>query len=160
MHLCEIICLWGATVISIYILEYSWFGSHIPVSYFVCVYAKCEHPSLQFRHNNARNPFLSCHDPITAPRNRWIGHWCEFLYPFPLLRSLVRHLIIWPKKKWPTEYGINSNPVPADSIKQFFYLFKKKEIEERMRSVSACNCFSIEYEILPSNDSFDLLTSR
>ena len=136
-----------------------WFGTLF--LYYICL-SLCHVCAFQSEIRHRIAVTLSCHATIPSlpPRNRGIGHWCEFLYPFPLLRSLVRHLITWPKKKCPTEYGINSNPVPADSIKQFFYLFKKKEIEERMRSVSACNCFSIEYEILPSNDSFDLLTSR
>ena len=46
------------------------------------------------------------------------------------------------------------------ALSNYFSISSKKEIEASMRSVSPCNCFSIEYAILPSYDSFDLLTSR
>ena len=86
--------------------------------------------------------------------------YVEFLYSFPPSTIACLAPVYMAKKGQPSpRCGINSYPVPGGSIKQIS-ISSKKEIEERMRSVSACNCFSIEYEILPSNDSFDLLTSR
>lgn len=125
MHFCEIICLRGATVIPMYILG---FDNTALYSYIILVYlyATYVHSNLKFDIEFLK-PFL-----VTPRFHHW-HHGIEkeaidvnFSIHFPLYDRLFGTYYM-PKKKWPSGYGIKSNPVPAGYIKQFLYPFKKKK---------------------------------
>ncbi len=124
MHVIEIICLRGLTIIPMYAL-----GFQEPAIYayiiVVYLYATYIHANLKFD--------IECLKPfIVTPRFHHWHHGIEkeaidvnFAIHFPILDRIFGTYYM-PKDKWPSGYGVGGHPVPSGFIKQFIYPFTRK----------------------------------
>lgn len=124
MHVMEIICLRGFTIIPMYAL-----GFQEPAIYayiiLVYLYATYIHANLKFN--------IECLKPfIVTPRFHHWHHGIEkeaidvnFSIHFPIL-DRVFGTYYMPKDKWPSGYGVGGHPVPSGFLKQFTYPFTRK----------------------------------
>lgn len=124
MHVMEIICLRGLTIIPMYAL-----GFQEPAIYayiiVVYLYATYIHANLKFD--------IECLKPfIVTPRFHHWHHGIEkeaidvnFAIHFPILDRIFGTYYM-PKDKWPSGYGVGGHPVPSGFLKQFMYPFNRK----------------------------------
>lgn len=124
MHIMEIICLRGITIIPMYAL-----GFQEPAIYayiiVVYLYATYIHANLKFD--------IECLKPIiVTPRFHHWHHGIEkeaidvnFAIHFPIFDKLFGTYYM-PKDKWPSGYGVGGHPVPSGFINQFNYPFTRK----------------------------------
>lgn len=129
MHVMEIVCLRGCTVIPMYILGFS---EPALYAYLVFVFFLSA-----LVHSNMRLRFPAFLDPlIVTPRFHHWHHGIEreainvnFAVHFPVLDRLFGTYYLPPEGHWPTGYGIEDHPIPKGFLKQFVYPFTDGEAE-------------------------------
>jgi sterol desaturase/sphingolipid hydroxylase (fatty acid hydroxylase superfamily) len=123
MHIVEIVCLRGFTVIPMYVLG---FNSSAMYAYLIVVYLYSTyiHSNLKFD-VEALKPF------IVTPRFHHWHHGVEkeaidvnFSIHFPLYDRLFGTYYM-PEGQWPTGYGVGGHPVPPGFKRQFLYPFTR-----------------------------------
>jgi sterol desaturase/sphingolipid hydroxylase (fatty acid hydroxylase superfamily) len=123
MHVVEIVCLRGCTVIPMYILGYSESAMYAYI-FFVYLFST-------FVHSNMRTNFGWINQWFVTPRFHHWHHGIEkeaidvnFAVHFPLLDRLFGTYYLPEDGRWPKGYGISNNPVPKGFVRQFFHPFK------------------------------------
>jgi sterol desaturase/sphingolipid hydroxylase (fatty acid hydroxylase superfamily) len=123
MHIVEIICLRGFTVIPMYVLG---FNTSALYAYLIVVYLYSTyiHSNLKFD-IEALKPF------VVTPRFHHWHHGVEqeaidvnFSIHFPIYDRLFGTYYM-PPGKWPTGYGVGGHPVPPGFKRQFLYPFTR-----------------------------------
>jgi sterol desaturase/sphingolipid hydroxylase (fatty acid hydroxylase superfamily) len=124
MHVVEIVCLRGATVIPMYVLG---FGQAALYTYLVFVYVYAT-----YIHSNVRFDVEWLKPVIVTPRFHHWHHGLEreavdvnFAIHFPILDRLfgTYHM---PVGRWPQAYGVSSEPVPHGYLRQLAYPFGRR----------------------------------
>ncbi len=126
MHVIEIVVLRGTTVIPMYVL-----GFQQPALYayllFVYVYAT-------YIHSNVRFDVEWLKPVIVTPRFHHWHHGLEreavdvnFAIHFPVL-DRVFGTYYMPAGRWPSGYGVSSEPVPHGFIRQFLFPFVRRAV--------------------------------
>jgi sterol desaturase/sphingolipid hydroxylase (fatty acid hydroxylase superfamily) len=120
MHLVEIVCLRGITVIPMFVLGFSQPALY---AYLLFVYLLSA-----FVHSNLRLGFGLFERLLVSPRYHHWHHAVEkeaidvnFAVHFPVLDWLFGTYYLPADGRWPGGYGIAENPVPAGFLKQFVY---------------------------------------
>lgn len=118
MHVVEIVCLRGFTVIPMYVLG---FEEAALKAYILYVFLHST-----FIHANVRFDFGWLKQVIATPQFHHWHHGIEkeaidvnFAVHFPLLDRVFGTLYL--PDKWPSGYGVGGQPVPKGYMKQFFY---------------------------------------
>ncbi len=119
MHVIEIICLRGLTVIPMYVLG---FEQSVIYTYLIVVYLYST-----YIHSNIKFDIEWFKPIIVTPRFHHWHHGIEkeaidvnFSIHFPLFDKLFGTYYM-PKGKWPSGYGVAGHPVPSGYIRQFAY---------------------------------------
>jgi sterol desaturase/sphingolipid hydroxylase (fatty acid hydroxylase superfamily) len=122
MHVLEIVCLRGFTVIPMYILG---FAEPALYAYLIFVYLLSS-----MVHSNLRLKFGFLERWLVTPRYHHWHHGIEreaidvnFAVHFPFLDMLFGTFHLPADGRWPSGYGIDNHPVPRGFIRQFFYPF-------------------------------------
>ncbi len=125
MHVVEIVCLRGVTVIPMYVLGFSQPALY---AYLLFVYFLSA-----LVHSNLRINFGFLEWLLVSPRFHHWHHAVEkeaidrnFAVHFPLLDWLFGTYYLPADGKWPGGYGIGNNPVPSGFVKQFVHPFLRK----------------------------------
>jgi sterol desaturase/sphingolipid hydroxylase (fatty acid hydroxylase superfamily) len=130
MHVMEIVCLRGFTVIPMYVLGFSEPAMYAYI-FFVYLFSTFVHSNLRYNFGKLR------HWLVTPQFHHW-HHGIEkeaidvnFAVHFPILdRMFGTHF--WPEDdRWPNGYGIQNHPVPKGYLRQFFYPFTRKRKENQ-----------------------------
>jgi sterol desaturase/sphingolipid hydroxylase (fatty acid hydroxylase superfamily) len=126
MHLFEIICLRGLTVIPMYVLGFTE-GALYAYLLFVFLFST-------FVHANFRYDFGKLQYWFVTPRFHHWHHGIEreaidvnFAVHFPLFDRLFGTYHLPPDGSWPAGYGIDKHPVPKGYFRQFLYPFTKRK---------------------------------
>lgn len=124
MHLVEIVCLRGLTVIPMYVLG---FHQSALYAYLLIVYVYSA-----YLHANTRFD-VEWIKPILATSR--FHHWhhglereaidVNFAIHFPVLDRMFGTYYM-PPARWPSGYGVSSEPVPAGFRRQFAYPFRRR----------------------------------
>ena len=125
MHVIEIVCLRGCTVIPMYVLGYAP-GPMYAYIFFVYLFST-------FVHANLRTPFGLLERLFVMPRFHHWHHGIEreaidvnFAVHFPLFDKVFGTYYLPPDGRWPSGYGIQNHPVPSGYLRQFLYPFRRK----------------------------------
>jgi sterol desaturase/sphingolipid hydroxylase (fatty acid hydroxylase superfamily) len=128
MHVVEIVCLRGCTVIPMYVLGFSEPAMYAYI-FFVYLFST-------FVHSNLRYDFGWIDRFFVTPRFHHWHHGIEkeaidvnFAVHFPLLDRLFGTYFLPEDRRWPIGYGIKQ-PMPRGFISQLFYPFKPARSEE------------------------------
>ncbi len=123
MHVVEIICLRGLTVIPMTVLG---FDQSMIYVYLIVVYLYAT-----YIHSNIKFDLEWIKPILVTPRFHHWHHGIEkeaidvnFSIHFPLFDRLFGTYYM-PKGKWPSGVGVNGHPVPSGYWKQFIYPFTK-----------------------------------
>lgn len=128
MHLMEIVCLRGCTVIPMYVLGFS---NAALYSYIFAVYLFST-----LVHANIRTelPWLS--GWLVTPRFHHWHHGIEqeaidvnFAVHFPLFDRLFGTYHLPQDGRWPSAYGVATSPVPKGFMRQHFYPFARNKAQ-------------------------------
>ena len=121
MHLVEIICLRGITIIPMYFLG---FQEPAIYAYIIVVYLYAT-----YIHANLRFDVEWLKPIMVTPRFHHWHHGVEkeaidvnFSIHFPIFDRLFGTYYM-PKNKWPSGYGVGGHPVPSGFFKQMIYPF-------------------------------------
>ena len=121
MHVVEIVCLRGFTVIPMYILG---FDQSALYAYLLIVYVYSA-----YIHSNVRFDIEWLKPFIVTPRFHHWHHGLEreavdvnFAIHFPVLDRMFGTYFM-PLGRWPQAYGVSSEPVPRGYLRQFWYPF-------------------------------------
>ncbi len=121
MHVVEIVCLRGTTVVPMYVLGFS-LGALYAYLVFVYVYAT-------YIHSNVKWDIEWLKPIVVTPRFHHWHHGIEreavdvnFAIHFPLFDRLFGTYYM-PPGRWPSGYGVSSEPVPHGFARQFVYPF-------------------------------------
>jgi sterol desaturase/sphingolipid hydroxylase (fatty acid hydroxylase superfamily) len=124
MHVIEIICVRGLTIIPMYVLGFALDAMYIYLV-IVYLYATYIHANLKWNIEGLK-PF------IVTPRFHHWHHGIEkeaidvnFAIHFPWLDRLFGTYYM-PKGKWPSGYGVSGHPVPRGYLKQMVYPFLRQ----------------------------------
>lgn len=122
MHIIEIVCLRGLTIIPMYVLG---FVESAIYAYILLVYLYAT-----YVHANVRFDIEWLKPLIVTPRFHHWHHGIEkeavdvnFAVHFPIFDRLFGTYYM-PKDSWPSGYGVSSNPVPSGYLKQMLYPFR------------------------------------
>jgi sterol desaturase/sphingolipid hydroxylase (fatty acid hydroxylase superfamily) len=122
MHLIEIVCLRGFTVIPMYVLG---FAEPALYAYLIYVYFLSA-----LVHSNLRLRFGFLDRVLVTPRFHHWHHGIEkeamdvnFAVHFPVLDWLFGTHYLPPDGRWPNGYGIENHPIPKGFVRQFLYPF-------------------------------------
>ena len=123
MHVMEIVCLRGCTVIPMYVLGFSQPAMYGYI-FFVYLFST-------FVHSNLRTRFGWLQSWIVTPRFHHWHHGLEeeaidvnFAVHFPILDRWFGTHHLPPDGRWPAGYGVSHAPVPNGFWKQFLYPFR------------------------------------
>jgi sterol desaturase/sphingolipid hydroxylase (fatty acid hydroxylase superfamily) len=123
MHVMEIVCLRGLTVIPMYVLG---FAQTALYAYLIFVYF-----SSALVHSNLRISFGLLERFLVTPRYHHWHHGVEreaidvnFAVHFPVLDWLFGTHHLPPDGSWPDGYGVAGDPMPKGFVKQFMYPFR------------------------------------
>ena len=122
MHVIEIVCLRGFTVVPMYALG---FEAAALKAYILYVFLHST-----FIHANVRFDFGWLKQVIATPQFHHWHHGIEdeaidvnFAVHFPILDRIFGTLHL--PDKWPSGYGVGGHPVPKGYLRQFFYPLKR-----------------------------------
>jgi sterol desaturase/sphingolipid hydroxylase (fatty acid hydroxylase superfamily) len=124
MHLVEIVCLRATTVVPMYVLGFAQSALYVYLV-FVYVYAT-------YIHSNVRFDIEWLKPIVVTPRFHHWHHGIEreavdvnFAIHFPVLDRLfgTYHM---PPGRWPSGYGVSSEPVPHGFVRQFMFPFARR----------------------------------
>jgi len=124
MHILEIVCLRGLTVIPMQVLG---FHQSLIYLYLVVVYVYST-----YIHSNVRFDIEWIKPILVTPR---FHHWHHGSEPEAIDINFAVHFSFidrmfgtyhMPAGRWPNDYGVVGNDVPSGYLKQFMYPFKKK----------------------------------
>lgn len=125
MHVVEIVCLRGCTVIPMYVLGFS---EPALYAYLVFVYFLSA-----LVHSNLRVRFWVLDRLLVTPRFHHWHHGIEkeaidvnFAVHFPLLDRMFGTYFLPADGRWPDGYGIGNHPVPQGYLKQSLYPFLRR----------------------------------
>lgn len=124
MHIIEIVCLRGLTIIPMYVLG---FVESAIYAYILLVYLYAT-----YVHANLRFDIEWLKPLIVTPRFHHWHHGIEkeavdvnFAVHFPIFDRLFGTYYM-PKDRWPSGYGVSSSPVPSGYLNQMLYPFRKR----------------------------------
>jgi len=124
MHFLEIVCLRSCTLIPMYILGFSAPAMYAYI-FFVYVFSTVIHSNMRLDVSALRHWFVT-------PRYHHWHHGVEreaidvnFAIHFPLLDLLFGTYYLPPDGRWPSGYGVHSEPVPKGYFSQFLYPFTR-----------------------------------
>src|SRR5262249_8577980 len=125
MHVVEIVCLRGFTVIPMYILG---FTEPALYGYVLFVYFLSS-----MVHSNLRTNFGPLEYFLVCPRFHHWHHGIEreaidvnFAVHYPVLDRIFGTYHLPPDGQWPSGYGIAGDPVPRGFIRQFLHPFRRR----------------------------------
>ena len=125
MHVIEIVCLRGCTVIPMYVLGFS---EPALYAYLIFVYLLSA-----LVHSNVRMTFGYLDRWLVTPRFHHWHHGVEreaidvnFAVHFPWLDRMFGTYHLPSDGRWPEGYGIANHPIPKGFWRQFLYPFKKQ----------------------------------
>ena len=126
MHLLEIVCLRGCTVIPMYVLGFSEPALYAYL-FFVYLFSTLVHANLRLNFGFLEYWFVT-------PRFHHWHHGIEreaidvnFAVHFPVIDRLFGTYYLPADGRWPSGYGIDKHPVPKGFFHQFLYPFRRSE---------------------------------
>jgi sterol desaturase/sphingolipid hydroxylase (fatty acid hydroxylase superfamily) len=126
MHVLEIVCLRGCTVIPMYVLGFAEPALYAYI-FFVYLFSTLVHSNLRVNFGFLRYGF------VTPLYHHW-HHGIEkeaidvnFAVHFPILDWLFGTFYLPADGKWPSGYGIDGHPVPKGFFWQFLYPFVREQ---------------------------------